>query len=117
MKTQTLLLTSLALAALCGGGTPDHLPEYTSAAAAATPAGGTVNTTEGEAVIVSLEPFAGDAHTSQSTAAGEAMANTGTYTYKGNHLKVLQHLFDDLSVKTQEALLESPEISHVCDTL
>jgi hypothetical protein len=42
-------------------------------------------------------------------ARGEGKMGNG-FTYKGNHLKILQHLFDDLSVKTQKALLESPEI-------
>jgi hypothetical protein len=57
MKTAVLCLASLALAGLCGCGTPDHLPEYSGAATATTPGGGTVKTAEGEGVIVSLEPF------------------------------------------------------------
>lgn len=32
------------------------------------------------------------------------------FNYKNNHLKLLQSLFDDLSAKTQKALLESAEI-------
>jgi hypothetical protein len=35
------------------------------------------------------------------------------FSYKGNHLKILQGLFDDLSAKTQKALLESPEIKRL----
>ncbi len=35
------------------------------------------------------------------------------FTFKSNHLKVLQSLFDDLSAKTQKALLESPEIRQI----
>src|ERR1039457_238328 len=58
MKTQFLSLASLALAGLFGCGTPDRLPEYSSAARAGTPMGSAVKTAEGEAVIVSLEPFA-----------------------------------------------------------
>jgi hypothetical protein len=34
----------------------------------------------------------------------------GVFNYKSKHLKVMQTLFDDLSAKTQKALLESPEI-------
>ena len=58
MKTQFLSLASLALAGLFGCGTPDRLPEYSSAARAGTPVGCAVKTDEGEAVVVSLEPFA-----------------------------------------------------------
>ncbi len=32
------------------------------------------------------------------------------FTYKKNHLKVLQRLFNDLGAKTQKALLEIPEV-------
>src|ERR1017187_894458 len=35
------------------------------------------------------------------------------FSYKSNHLKVLQRLFDDISAKTQKALLESPEIKQL----
>jgi hypothetical protein len=42
-------------------------------------------------------------------ARGEGKMGNG-FTYKGNHLKVMQRLFDDLSAKTQKALVESPEI-------
>ena len=58
MKTQFLSLAALALAGLCGCGTPDHLPEYSNTATATTPGGSTVKTDQGDAVIVSLEPFA-----------------------------------------------------------
>lgn len=34
----------------------------------------------------------------------------GIFNYQGKHLAVMQNLFDDLSAKTQKALLESPEI-------
>ena len=57
IKTQFLSLAALALAGLCGCGTPDHLPEYSSAATAAAPGGSLARTAEGESVIVSLEPF------------------------------------------------------------
>jgi hypothetical protein len=58
MKTRSFSLASLALAGLFGCGTPAHLPEYSSADRAGTLVGSTVKTAEGEAVIVSLEPFA-----------------------------------------------------------
>ena len=34
----------------------------------------------------------------------------GIFNYKGKHLEVMQKLFDDLSAKTQKALLESPQV-------
>ena len=37
----------------------------------------------------------------------------GVFNYKSKHLKVMQTLFDDLSAKTQKALLESPEIKQL----
>ena len=37
----------------------------------------------------------------------------GILNYKSKHLKVMQTLFDDLSAKTQKALLESPEIKQL----
>ena len=49
---------SLVLAGLRGCSTSDHLPEYSGAATAGTPGGGTVKTAEGEGAIVALEPFA-----------------------------------------------------------
>ncbi len=58
MKTQSFVLVSLALAGLVGCGTPDRLPEYSSAARAGSPVGSAVKTVEGEGVLVSLEPFA-----------------------------------------------------------
>src|ERR1039458_10499547 len=58
MKPQSLSLASLALAGLFGCGTPDRLPEYSSAARAGTPMGSAVKTAEGEGVVVSLEPLA-----------------------------------------------------------
>ena len=37
----------------------------------------------------------------------------GVFNYKGKHLKVMQMLFDDLSAKTQKALLESREVGQL----
>lgn len=58
IDTRPLSLALLVLAGLCGCGTPDHLPEYTSASTPAAAGGGTVKTAESEGIIVSLEPFA-----------------------------------------------------------
>src|ERR1017187_7942478 len=58
MTTRRVALMSLALAGLRGCSTSDHLPEYSGAATAGTPGGGTVKTGEGEGAIVALEPFA-----------------------------------------------------------
>ena len=58
MTTRLLWLAWLALAALCGCGTPDHLPEYSNARQAGGSASAAIKTSDGEAVIVSLEPFA-----------------------------------------------------------
>ena len=43
---------------------------------------------------------------------GEGKMGNG-FNYKSHHLEVMQKLFDDLSAKTQKALLESPEIQQL----
>jgi hypothetical protein len=58
MAARLLWLAWLALSALCGCGTPDHLPEYSNPSQAGGSASAAIKTSDGEALIVSLEPFA-----------------------------------------------------------
>jgi hypothetical protein len=89
MKTRSLSLASLALAGLCGCATPDHLPEYSSAATPAAPGGSTVKTAESEGVTVSLEPFADKARCETYFALNAPAAGIAIF-----HLRVENHTAD-----------------------
>jgi hypothetical protein len=112
MKTRSLSLASLVLAGLCGCATPDHLPEYSSAATAAAPGGSTVKTVESEGVTVSLEPFADKARCETYFALNAPATGIAIF-----HLRVENHTADTtwLLRKAQSRLLVSGKDSALSD--